>query len=73
MKFGGGSILVTNILKEFISKIDFLTFSNNHNETYVKKFLNDKKIKLKKIKDRNCKYIIKKDLSISILKTGYIR
>lgn len=59
-EFGGGSILVTNILKEFISKIDFLTFSNNHNETYVKKFLNDKKIKLKKIKDRNCKYIIKK-------------
>lgn len=58
--FGGGTILVTNVLKEFLNKIDFVTFYNNHNKKYTNKFLVDKKIKLKKIKDKDCKFIIKK-------------
>ena len=29
--FGGGTILVANILKEFSNKIDFVTFDNNYN------------------------------------------
>ena len=46
--FGGGTILVANILKEFSNKIDFVTFENNYNNKYIKKFLDKKKIKIKK-------------------------
>ena len=41
--FGGGTILVANILKEFSNKIDFVTFENNYNNKYIKVF--DKKNK----------------------------
>ena len=59
-EFGGGTILVANILKEFFNKIDYVTFYNHYNKKYIKKFLTDKKIKLKKIYDKKCKFIIKK-------------
>ncbi len=59
-EFGGGSILVANILKEYFDKIDFVVFQNTQNKNYIKKFLNDKKISLKKIYDKKCKFIIKK-------------
>ena len=58
--YGGGTILVANILKEFLNKIDFVTFENSYNNKYIKKFLEKKKINIKKIFNKNYKYIIKK-------------
>lgn len=58
--FGGGTILVANILKEFSNKIDFVTFENNYNNKYIKKFLDKKKINIKKIFSKDYKYIVKK-------------
>lgn len=59
-EFGGGSILVANILKEFFNKIDFVTFENTHNKYYINKFLSSKNIKVIKLKVKDCKFIIKK-------------
>ncbi len=58
--FGGGTILVANILKDFLNKIDFVTFENSYNKKYINQFLKNKKINIKKISNKNCKYIIKK-------------
>jgi len=59
-EFGGGTILVADILKEFLEKVDYPVFNNNSNMRYIKKFLIDKKIKLKNINDKDYKFIIKK-------------
>lgn len=58
--FGGGTILVANIFKEFSNKVDFVSFDNNYNNKYNNKFLDDKKINIKKISNINYKYVIKK-------------
>jgi rfaE bifunctional protein nucleotidyltransferase chain/domain len=59
-EFGGGTFLVANTIAEYASNIDFLTFYNQYNKKYIKKFLSNKNINLKIIKDNKIKFLIKK-------------
>ncbi|MSP11201.1 MAG: hypothetical protein EXR14_06360 [Pelagibacteraceae bacterium] len=59
-EFGGGTFLVANTISEYASKIDFLTFYNQHNKKYIKKFISNKNINLKIINDSKIKFLIKK-------------
>ena len=58
-EYGGGTMLVANVLKEFFSKVDILTFSNKFNEKIFRKHLN-KKITLQKVFSSEEKIIVKK-------------
>ena len=58
-EYGGGTILVANLLSEFINRVDILSFSNNFNNKILKKHLN-KKINIQKVFSNDEKIIIKK-------------
>ena len=58
-EFGGGTILVSNFIKEFFTNVDIVAFVNNNNNKIFKKYLN-KKINIKKIYSKLEKIIEKK-------------
>ena len=58
-EYGGGIILVANLLAEFVNKVDILTFSNNFNNKILRKHLN-KKVNTQKVFSNDEKIIIKK-------------
>ncbi len=58
-EYGGGTILISNFLKNFFTNVDLLTFINKGNNKIFKKHLNQK-INLQTINSKNEKIIQKK-------------
>ncbi len=56
--YGGGTILVSQLLNKFFDKVDYLCVSNNFNDKFYKKFLNNKTKKIF-VSDKNSKLTIK--------------
>ena len=56
--FGGGSLMVANLLSKFVDGVSIIVFENNYNKKFYNKLLN-KNVKLIKFKDEEGKVVIK--------------